>query len=89
MMVTFSIGVSILAMWAGLHFIIGTFFAGLLLNEAMGDDPLGEGHERPLGDDLRLLRPPPLRLHRSRVHGGGAGRRDGVVRGPTDRRHRR
>jgi Kef-type K+ transport system membrane component KefB len=40
-MVTFSIGVSILAMWAGLHFIIGTFFAGLLLNEAMGDDRLG------------------------------------------------
>jgi Kef-type K+ transport system membrane component KefB len=40
-MVTFSIGVSILAMWAGLHFVIGTFFAGLLLNEAMGDDLLG------------------------------------------------
>jgi Kef-type K+ transport system membrane component KefB len=40
-MLTFSIGVSLLAEWAGLHFIIGTFFAGLLLNEAMGDDLLG------------------------------------------------
>jgi len=37
MMLTFSIGVSLLAEWAGLHFIIGTFFAGLLLNEAIGD----------------------------------------------------
>ncbi|HVC26878.1 MAG TPA: cation:proton antiporter [Nitrososphaerales archaeon] len=43
MMLTFSIGVSLLAEWAGLHFIIGTFFAGLLLNEAMGDDMLGRG----------------------------------------------
>jgi len=41
MMLTFSIGVSLLAEWAGLHFIIGTFFAGLLLNELMGDDRLG------------------------------------------------
>lgn len=39
-MVTFSMGVSILAMWSGLHFIIGTFFAGLLLNEAMGDNQI-------------------------------------------------
>jgi len=36
-MLTFSIGVSLLAEWAGLHFVIGTFFAGLLLNEVMGD----------------------------------------------------
>jgi len=36
-MLTFSIVVSLLAEWVGLHFIIGTFFAGLLLNEAMGD----------------------------------------------------
>jgi len=41
LMLTFSIGVSLVAEWAGLHFIIGTFFAGLLLNEAMGDDLLG------------------------------------------------
>jgi Kef-type K+ transport system membrane component KefB len=41
LMLTFSIGVSLLAEWAGLHFIIGTFFAGLLLNEIMGDDRLG------------------------------------------------
>jgi Kef-type K+ transport system membrane component KefB len=41
LMLTFSIGVSELAEWAGLHFIIGTFFAGLLLNEMMGDDLLG------------------------------------------------
>jgi Kef-type K+ transport system membrane component KefB len=40
-MLMFSIAVSLLAEWAGLHFIIGTFFAGLLLNEAMGDDLLG------------------------------------------------
>jgi len=40
-MLTFSIGISELAEWAGLHFIIGTFFAGLILNEAMGDDRLG------------------------------------------------
>jgi len=40
-MLTFSIGVSLLAEWAGLHFIVGTFFAGLLLNELMGDDLLG------------------------------------------------
>jgi len=40
-MLTFSIGVSLLAEWVGLHFIIGTFFAGLLLNEAMGDGLLG------------------------------------------------
>jgi Kef-type K+ transport system membrane component KefB len=39
-MLTFSIGVSLLAEWAGLHFIIGTFCAGLLLNELMGDDLL-------------------------------------------------
>ena len=36
LMLTFSIGVSELAEWAGLHFIIGTFFAGLLLNEIWG-----------------------------------------------------
>ena len=36
-MLTFSIVVSLLAEWVGLHFVIGTFFAGLLLNEAMGD----------------------------------------------------
>jgi Kef-type K+ transport system membrane component KefB len=41
MMLMFSIGVSLVAEWAGLHFVIGTFFAGLLLNEAMGDDRLG------------------------------------------------
>ncbi|HEV2390554.1 MAG TPA: cation:proton antiporter [Nitrososphaerales archaeon] len=41
LMLTFSIGVSELAEWAGLHFVIGTFFAGLLLNEIMGDDLLG------------------------------------------------
>jgi len=40
-MLTFSLGVSILAMWSGLHFIIGTFFAGLLLNELLGDEHLG------------------------------------------------
>ncbi|MDA4133404.1 MAG: cation:proton antiporter, partial [Thaumarchaeota archaeon] len=40
-MLTFSIGVSLLAEWAGLHFVIGTFFAGLLLNEAMGEGLLG------------------------------------------------
>lgn len=41
LMLTFSIGVSLLAEWAGLHFVIGTFFAGLLLNEIMGEDRLG------------------------------------------------
>jgi Kef-type K+ transport system membrane component KefB len=41
LMLMFSIGVSELAEWAGLHFVIGTFFAGLLLNEIMGDDLLG------------------------------------------------
>jgi len=41
-MMTFSIGVSLLAEWAGLHFVIGTFFAGLLLNEVIGDDLLGK-----------------------------------------------
>ena len=41
MMLMFSIGVSLVAEWAGLHFVIGTFFAGLLLNELMGDDLLG------------------------------------------------
>jgi Kef-type K+ transport system membrane component KefB len=41
LMLAFSIGVSLLAEWAGLHFIIGTFFAGLLLNEIMGEDRLG------------------------------------------------
>ena len=40
LMLAFSIGVSELAEWAGLHFVIGTFFAGLLLNEIMGDDLL-------------------------------------------------
>jgi Kef-type K+ transport system membrane component KefB len=41
MMLTLSIGISLLAEWAGLHLIIGTFFAGLLLNELMGDNLLG------------------------------------------------
>jgi Kef-type K+ transport system membrane component KefB len=41
LMLTFSLGVSELAQLAGLHFVIGTFFAGLLLNDVMGDDLLG------------------------------------------------
>ena len=41
MMLILSIGISLLAEWAGLHLIIGTFFAGLLLNELMGDGLLG------------------------------------------------
>jgi Kef-type K+ transport system membrane component KefB len=39
-MLIFAIGVSLLAQSFGLHFIIGTYFAGLLLNQAIGGERL-------------------------------------------------
>ena len=42
LLLIFGIGVSLLAEQLGLHFIIGAYFAGLLLNQAIGDESLAK-----------------------------------------------
>jgi Kef-type K+ transport system membrane component KefB len=56
-MLIFSIGVSLLAERAGLQFIIGTFFAGLLLNEVIGADSLRRANGVFSGVTFGLLAP--------------------------------
>jgi Kef-type K+ transport system membrane component KefB len=44
-LVMFAVGVSLLAQWAGLQFVIGAFFAGLLLGETFGAEALGKAND--------------------------------------------
>ena len=56
-MLIFSIGVSLVAEGAGLQFIIGTFFAGLILNEAIGAESLKRANEVFSGITFGLFAP--------------------------------
>lgn len=44
-LVAFAVGVSLLAQAAGLQFVIGAFFAGLLLGETFGAEALGKAND--------------------------------------------
>jgi Kef-type K+ transport system membrane component KefB len=44
-LLTFAVGVSLLAQSAGLQFVTGAFFAGLLLGEAFGAEALGKAND--------------------------------------------
>jgi Kef-type K+ transport system membrane component KefB len=56
-MLIFSIGVSLVAELAGLQFIIGTFFAGLILTEAVGAQSLKRANEVFSGVTFGLFAP--------------------------------
>jgi Kef-type K+ transport system membrane component KefB len=44
-LVTFAVGISLLAQSAGLQFVIGAFFAGLILGEVFGAESLGKAND--------------------------------------------
>lgn len=56
-MLVFSIGVSLVAERAGLQFIIGTFFAGLILNEGVGPESLRRANDVFSGVTFGLFAP--------------------------------